>query len=573
MLTIPLLQKMKGYTGAHFVSDVVAGCITAFIAVPQTMAYAQLAGLPAQYGLYSSLLPLLCYALLGSSRTLVVGPAALISLMVASAIAKQAPETPQAYLQVSVNLALLTGLILTLLSALRMGNFANFISRPVITGFTSASALVIAVSQLHLILGIHTPGGMAFTQTLKYLPVHLAQINLTVLSLSGMAFVLLWSGKYFLPVIAQKCHFPAPLSLAASKSAPIIVVIIGTVVVSIFSLNTKQEVSVLGSIPATLPSFNWTLININLWEVLALPAFSIALICFLTSIATGSTLASKNHERVNANQELLALGATNIGAAFMGGLSLAGSVSRSMVNFASGAVSQIANVVSAIVILITVLFLTPYFYYLPQAVLGAIVVMSVLPMIELKNIRQCWRFNRADAISLLVTFVATLLLGVEWGIWAGIGCSLVLFIQRSSQPHIAEVGRADNGHFRNITRLNVETLPNAVFLRIDESLYFANVKHVEDHIMNRCNEDRELEHVVLLFSSVSSIDETALESIKRMIVNLRESGITLHLSDVKGMIRDQLKLTDILDVLAPGKLFYTADEAMRFLQSDKDSCD
>lgn len=563
---LPLLFWLQGYTRTHFISDLIAGCVTAFVAVPQTMAYAQLAGLPAEYGLYSSLLPLLCYALLGSSRTLVVGPAALICLMVASAIAKLAPSTPEAYIQVSVNLALLTGLILMLMSALRLGNFANLISKPVITGFTSASALIIATSQVNLLLGISTPKGMSFIETLTYLPSAALDTNISVLVLSLSAIAVLWSSKSLLPKIASLCRFPPALALAFNKSGPLLAVLLGTILVASLSLDTQRQVSVLGHIPNNLPSLSWSLINIQMWEALALPSFSIALICFLTSISTGATLASKNHERVNANQELLALGVTNVGAALTGTFALAGSVSRSMVNYATGAATQVANIISALIVLLTILFLTPYFYYLPQAVLGAIVIMSVLPMIELSNIKQCWRFNKADAISLLVTFFAALLLGVELGIWAGIGCSIVLFLHRSSQPHIAEVGRAENGYFRNIKRLHVETLPNCVFLRIDESLYFANVQHVENYVMKRCAQAPELEHLVLIFSSVSSFDESALESLENLIVNLRNSGVTLHLSDVKGIIQDQLRLTDIFETLAPGQLFYTADEAMNCLK-------
>ena len=566
-MPVPLVQALKGYSRSHFVSDLVAGCVTAFIAVPQTMAYAQLAGLPAEYGLYSSLLPLICYALFGSSRTLVVGPAALISLMIASAIGQLAPATPEAYMQISVNLAMLVGLILMAMSALRLGSFAKLISSPVITGFTSASALIIAASQLNLVLGVKGEKGATFIDTLVRLPGSLASANTTVILLSVMAFIILWAGKSLLPLIADKLRLPATAAIALNKSGPILAVVAGTLIVALLSLNTTNQVAVLGAIPDSLPSLSWSLINFSLWRELALPAFSIALICFLTSISTGSTLASKDHERVNANQELLALGVTNLSSALTGSFALAGSVSRSMVNYSAGAATQIANVVSACVVLITILFLTPWFYYLPQAVLGAIVIMSVLPMIALNNLRQRWQFNKADAISLLVTFFATLLLGVELGIWAGIACSIILLLQRASHPHIAEVGRAKNGYFRNINRLDVETLPNTIFLRIDESLYFANVQYVESAIMKRCAKHDGLEHLVLIFSSVSFVDESALESLERLIINLKSSGIMLHFSDVKGMVQDKLKLTDIEEKLKPGQMFYTADEAMTFLKA------
>ncbi|MEP2600037.1 MAG: SulP family inorganic anion transporter, partial [Paraglaciecola sp.] len=327
-------------------------------------------------------------------------------------------------------------------------------------------------------------------------------------------------------------------------------------------------IAVIGQIPNSLPTINLDILTFAHWPELAFPAASIALICFLTSIATGVTLASKRREKLNSNQELLALGAANIGSALIGSFALAGSVSRSMVNYASGAVTQVANLVSAAVLVISLLFLTPYLISLPKAILGVIVIMSVLPMIDFKHIRRCWAFNKADAISLLFTFLSSLLLGVEIGIWAGIACSMILFMHRTTHPHIAEVGRAEGGYFRNVNRLNVETQKHSVYLRIDENLFFANVQYIENYIMERCEQNPDVKNLILIFSSVSSIDESALETLETLILNLREAGITLHLSDVKGIIQDKLKLTDILLTLAPGKLFFTADEAMNYLENN-----
>ena len=264
------------------------------------------------------------------------------------------------------------------------------------------------------------------------------------------------------------------------------------------------------------------------------------------------------------------MGAANVSSALVGSFALAGSVSRSMVNYASGAATQIANLISAVVLVISLMFLTPYLFSLPKAVLGVIVIMSVLPMIDFKHIRRCWAFNKADAISLLFTFSSSLLLGVEIGIWAGIACSMILFMHRTTHPHIAEVGRADGGYFRNVNRLNVKTQKNAVYLRIDENLFFANVQYIENYIMERCSQNQEIKHLVLIFSSVSSVDESALDTLETLILNLREADITLHLSDVKGIILDKLKLTDIFATLSPGKLFFTADEAMSYLENNNE---
>ncbi|MFT2091449.1 SulP family inorganic anion transporter [Paraglaciecola sp. 2405UD69-4] len=558
---------LKNYNWNMFVSDCVAGIVTASIALPQSLAYAQLAGFPAEYGLYAAVIPLFLYAFLGSSRTLVVGPAALISLLIGSSINKLAPQTPQEYLSLGVNLTILTGLFLTLLSLLRLGRFTTFISKPVISGFTSASAIVIACSQLPIILGLQPSSGLTFNDALIFTATHLNQTNLAVLSLSTLGIALLWSSKSIFPILLKTIQLKGPVVLALSKSSPVILVILSILVVSHFDMHLDHEIAVIGQVPNSLPSINTDILAFARWPDLALPALSIALICFLTSIATGITLASKNAEKIRPNQELLALGVANIGSGLVGSFAVAGSVSRSMVNFASGAITQMANVISGCVLLLSIIFLTPYLFHLPKAVLGVIVIMSVLPMIEFKHIRRCWVFNKADAISLLFTFFSSLFLGIEIGIWAGIACSIVLFMHRTTHPHIAEVGRADSGYFRNVNRLNVKTQKNAVFLRIDENLFFANIQYIENYILERCAKSQEVTNLVLIFSSISSIDESALDTLEKLIVNLRERGITLHLSDVKGIIQDKLKLTDIFKTLAPGKLFFTADDAMNYIEN------
>ncbi|MBO1256898.1 sulfate permease [Alteromonas sp. 5E99-2] len=557
----------KNYNSSMFVGDCVAGLVTASIALPQSLAYAQLAGFPPEYGLYAAILPLLIYACLGSSRTLVVGPAALISLLIGSSITKLAPQTTQEYINLGANLTILTGLFLSLLSLLRLGSLTTFISKPVISGFTSASAIIIASSQIPIILGLQPNSGLSFKDALLFTGVHLDQTNLAVMALSILGMILLWSSQSLLPALLKKLKLTGPVALALSKSSPVLLIIISIFLVDQFHMQDNYNIAVIGQIPDSLPTINLNILNINRWPELAFPAASIALICFLTSIATGVTLASKRREKLNSNQELLALGAANIGSSLIGSFALAGSVSRSMVNYASGAVTQAANLISAAVLVISLLFVTPYLINLPKAVLGVIVITSVLPMIDFKHIRRCWVFNKADAISLLFTFLSSLFFGVEIGIWAGIACSMVLFIHRTTHPHIAEVGRAEGGYFRNVNRLNVKTQKHTVYLRIDENLFFANVQYIENYIIDRCKQSPEVKHLVLLFSSVNSIDESALETLEALILNLREANITLHLSDVKGIIQDKLKLTDILQILPPGKLFFTADQAMNHLEN------
>lgn len=564
----PLITQLKNYDFEKFTGDLIAGLVTAFIAVPQCMAYAHLAGLPAEYGLYCSLLPLIIYAILGSSRTLVVGPAAIISIMIANTLTSLAPETPEQAIEYSVNLSLLTGLFLLLFSLLRLGKFTNFISKPVINGFTSASAIVIILSQLPLILGIEKTNGLSLPEIF----IKVGEANIIVIFISLSAFLLLWLSKSYFLSISTYFRFPPPLRQAVSKSGPVLAIIVGSFLVFYFDLVESHSVKVVGEVPSGLPSLSISLFNPALWPDLLLPASSIALICFLTSLAVGITMAAKDNKRINSNQELMALGMANIGSALTGTFAVAGSISRSMTNHVSGANTQVANVVSALIVLISLLFFTDFFYFLPRAVLGALVIMAVLPMVNIKNIYQCWIFNKSDAISLLTTLIAVLILGMEVGIWVGVACSIISLVYRSSQPHIAVLGRVHNSeHFRNLNRFDVETLEIGTFIRVDESLYFANIQHIENFVLQHCISHPKLRHVVLVFNSVNFVDESALETLKGMIENLLSMNITLHLSEVKGVVNDQLKLTELYDKLFPGKVFFTTSDAMLYIKMLKSS--
>jgi SulP family sulfate permease len=560
---IPLFYQLQGYDVESFISDFIAGLVTAFIAIPQCMAYANLAGLPAEYGLYCSLFPLIVYAFLGSSRTLVVGPAAIISLMIANTLTNLAPETSEQAIEYAVNLSLLTGFFLLIFSVFRLGKLTNFISKPVINGFTTASVIVIIVSQLHLILGIEKLNGLSFSDLFS----QIYDANTIVIFLSLSAFIVLWLSKSYFYKISLYLNFSPPLRQAFSKSGPVLAVILGSTLVFYFDLAEVHSVKVVGNVPSGLPSFSISLFKPILWPDLLLPASSIALICFLTSLAVGMTMATKDNKRIDSNQELMALGMSNVISAFTGTFAVAGSISRSMTNYVSGAKTQVANIISAIIVMIALIFFTDLFYFLPNSVLGVIVIMSVIPMIDVVRIHQCWVFNKADACSLLTTLIGVLVFGVEYGIWIGVVCSMILLVYRSSKPHIAVLGKVHNSdHFRNTTRLDVETLEIASFLRIDESLYFANIQHVENFIMKHFVQYPKLRHVVLVFNSVNFVDESALETLKKMINKLSSMNVTLHLSEVKGVVNDQLKLTDLYEKLAPGKVFYTTSDAMLYIK-------
>lgn len=562
----PLAQWLKSYHKQDFISDFIAGLIATIIMVPQGMAYALLAGVPAEYGLYCAILPSFFYAVLGSSRSLSVGPAALISIMVASSVGALAPENELEYLTYAVNISFLTGVFLLLMRLFRLGSMTNFISLPVISGFTSASAIIILTSQLKHILGISIPTGLGFWETIVALSHQVNDINVTTLVMGVFACIGLW---YFKNIFARHIKL-LPLNplveQALSKSGPMFIVLASAYIVYVGQLNNLSQVNVVGTIPEGFPSLQIWQLDVNLWQQLALPSLLIALMCFVTSISVGTKLASKRKERINANQELLALGVANVISGLSGTFALAASMSRSAVNHSAGAQTTIASIVCAAGVLITLLFLTPFFYYLPLAVLGAIVVMSVVSMIEFEQVSRCWRVNRTDAYSLIATFFTVLILGIEIGISVGILGSVILVVYRASHPHMAVVGRVGNSeHFRNIKRHQVKTEQEILAIRVDESIYFSNVQCIEEFILSKAKSSPVIKHIVLIFSSVSFVDTTALDAFESMKDNLDTLSIRLHLAEVKGPVMDQLEQTRFIEQLKPGRVFFTTDDAFKAL--------
>lgn len=563
---LPLAHWLKSYNKQDFISDFIAGLIATIIMVPQGMAYALLAGVPAEYGLYCAILPSFFYAILGSSRSLSVGPAALISIMIASSVGALSPANDMEYLTYAVNISFLSGSFLLIMRLLRLGSMTNFISLPVISGFTSASAIIILTSQLKHILGISIPSGLGLADTLMLLIEQFPVINYTTLIIGISACFGLWYFKNYFPRHIKLLSLNPLFEQALAKAGPMFIVLISAYIIFAWQLNNTHQVNVVGSIPEGFPSFQLGILDIHLWRELALPSLLIALMCFVTSISVGTKLASKRKERINANQELLALGAANLVSGLSGSFALAASMSRSAVNHSAGAKTTIASIVCAAGVLVTLLFLTPYFYYLPLAVLGAIVVMSVVSMIELEQVERCWRVNKTDAYSLIATFLTVLVFGIEIGISVGILGSVILVVYRASHPHMAVVGRVGNSeHFRNIKRHQVQTDQEILAIRVDESIYFSNVQCIEDYILSKAKSAPEIKHIVLIFSSVSFVDTTALDAFEAMQLKLQEASILLHLAEVKGPVMDQLEQTPFIEQLKPGQVFFTTDDAFKQL--------
>jgi SulP family sulfate permease len=563
MSFFPIFSWLKTYSRADFNGDLFAGVITAILLVPQGIAFALLAGLPPQFGLYASILPPLIYAVLGTSRTLSVGPVSIAAIMIASAL--QLPEVSALGnpLQSAVILSAESGTILLVMAIFRMGGLVNFISHPVLTGFTSGAALLIIGSQLPQTLGLKTPTcgfDVVCYQT------YLQATNSTTLLLSGVALALLLFFGKPLAWILNLLRFSPALITAVGKCGALVTVAFTTFAVGNWNLNA-QHVAVVGEISAGLPHLSFDFVDVEKWKILASPASFIALIAYVESVAIAKVVANLRSEKIDPNQELIALGFANFATAISGGMPVAGGFSRTMVNFAAGARTQIAMVIAAIILSVAVLFFTAWFQNIPKAALAVIILVAVIPLVKFKSIIHTWQYDRGDGIAELVTLISVLILGIEEGITLGIFLTFASYLRKASHPHIAVVGRLPNTkHFRNIKRHNVETWEHLLLIRIDENITFANINFVEAFIETQLQNAPTVKHIVLIFTSVSDIDMTAIEALEQLNNSLKNIGITLNFAEIKGFLLDKLQRSDLFTHLN-GQLFFDAEEAITKLNS------
>ena len=570
----PISQTLASYNRDDFSGDITAGIIVAIMLIPQSMAYALLAGLPPQSGLYASILPLMAYALFGTSKTLAVGPVAIVSLMVASTLAPLAALGSELYVSYAIMLALLSGVFLLLLGLLRIGFVVNFMSHPVIAGFTSAAALIIGFSQFKHLLGISLERTYLIPKILMQAFEKISDISIATVLLSAMTIGLLLFRSSLCKTLLARGWITKTIAEYLPRAMPLVVAVIGTVVTWALSLSQNAGVKIVGGVPAGLPPFKLPLIDLDIALELLPAAILISIVGFLESVSVAKSLASKRRQKVIANQELIGLGAANIGAAMTGAYPVTGGFSRSVVNFNAGAQTPIAAIFTAILIAIVLLLFTPLLYYMPKAVLAGIIVVAIGTLVDFKAFKHAWAYNKADGLSFLLTFLAVLAFGVEIGILSGIAVSLGLYLWRTSKPHIALVGRVGKTeHFRNVLRHDVRTYEKLVLLRVDESLYFANMAFLEDRILLYVADNPLVENLVLICSAVNTIDASALDSMVQLIQRLKDSGVTLHLAEVKGPVMDNLKRVRFLDDLAPGKVFLSTFDATDALCNDGKGCD
>lgn len=561
----PILDWGSAYRPADLSGDLVAALIVTVMLIPQSLAYALLAGVPPEVGLYASILPLAIYALFGSSRTLSVGPVAIVSLMTAAAIGKLGLSDSLQVIAAATALALLSGAILIAMGVLRLGFIANYLSHPVISGFITASGILIAASQLKHLLGIPLHGH-TLTEIALSLWENIIQTNLTTLAIGlGATAFLVWV-RDGLARVLRRLRVPAGLVGPLAKTGPVLAILVTTWAAWQFDL-ASTGVALVGVVPSGLPSLSIPQFDADLWQALIGSATLISLIGFVESVSVAQTLAAKRRQRIEPDQELIGLGASNVASAVSGGIPVTGGFSRSVVNFDAGARTPAAGLLTAVGIALAALYLTPFLMFLPKATLAATIIVAVLTLVDLHVLPRAWRYSRADFSAVLATMVLTLFVGVEVGVATGVVLSLVLFIHKTAHPHIAEVGLVPGGeHFRNILRHTVQTDPKILTLRIDQSLYFANARMMEDRIYARVIGDPELRHVILMFSAVNEVDLSALETLETINARLRDLDLTMHLSEVKGPVMDRLQRSSFLDELS-GQIFLSQYDAFHTLQA------
>jgi sulfate permease, SulP family len=546
---LPLLATLRGYDARTLRSDLFAGVTTAVMLVPQGMAYAMLAGLPPIYGLYASLAPVVVYALFGTCRQLSVGPVAIDSLLVAAGVGALAAAGSEQYLGLAILLALMVGVLQVAMGLGRLGFLVNFLSRPVIAGFMAAAALVIMAAQVPHLLGLPLAPTQEVHLVVYEIAQHLGAVNVPTLVLGVVSVVLL--------VALARLSPKVPRALA--------VVVLGTVAAAALELD-DAGVAVVGAVPAGLPHPAWPSFEMSAVASLFPIALTIAFVGFIEAIAVGQRMGRGAGYEVEANRELVALGLANVAASLTRGFPVTGGLSRTLVNAQAGAKTSVAGFVTAGAVALTLVILTPSFRYLPKAVLAAIIVTAVAGLIDLREVRRLWRVKRADLAMMAVTFAATLALGIETGILVGVGTSVVVFVARTTRPHVAVLGRVpgSGGAYRNIKRFpGAETVPGVLAVRLDAQFYFGNVNFLKETLQRLEREMGEpLCAVVIDASGVNQIDSSAEAALREILSDYRARGVRLLMATVKGPVGDVLARSGFLDELGRENITLRVEDAM-----------
>jgi sulfate permease, SulP family len=563
---LPILTWGAEYSRRTLANDLIVAAIVTVMLIPQSLAYALLAGLPPQIGLYASMAPLVLYAIFGTSRTLAVGPVAVASLMTAAAAAQVATQGTPEYLGAAVALAMVSGLLLLAMGLARVGFLANFLSHPVISGFITASGIQIAAGQLGPVLGIKAEGENLI-DLVASLWHDLGAVNpyTAVIGFASLGF-LFWVRRSLKPLLRGAGVGERTADVLA-KVGPAAAIVVATAAVWGLDLPARG-VRIVGTVPQGLPSLALPPFDAALWTTILVPALLISIVGYVESISVALTLAAKRRQRVDPDQELIALGASNVGAAISGGFPVTGGFARSVVNFEAGAETPAAGAFTAVGIALATLFLTPLLFFLPNATLAATIIVAVLSLVDLGALKRTYAYSGTDFAAMAATILVTLAEGVEAGLIAGVGLSIFLHLYNTSRPHVAVVGQIPGtATFRNVTRHAVVTDPEILSLRVDESLYFPNARFLEDCVNDAVAANPAVRHVILECPAVNAIDASGLESLEAINRRLADGGITFHLSEVKGPIMDRLQRSHFLHELT-GKVHLRHYDAVASIKPD-----
>lgn len=539
---IPAYDWIKNYDRKDLSGDISAGFIVAIMLIPQGMAYAMLAGLPPVIGLYASTIPLLIYALFGSSRHLALGPVAMVSLLVYSGVSPLATPNTNEYISLVLLLMLMVGMIQFLLGVFRLGFLVNFMSQAVISAFTSAAAIIIAFSQLGNLLGLSIENKQVFLVVLE-IAKKIKETNILALSI-GLGSILL--------LLLLKRH-------AKKFPGPLLVVVLSTFVVYGFQLQ-DLGLSIVGEVPRGLAKGSIPLISLERILDLLPAALTISFIAFMESIAMAKAIARRENYKIEPNKELIGLGLANVGGAFFSGYPVTGGFSRSAVNYQAGARTPLATMITALLIMLSLLFFTSFFYYLPQAVLAAIIILAVYSLIDFKEASYLFSLNKIDGWTWIITFTATLFIGIEGGILIGITFSLLSLIGRSAYPNLVELGFVkDKNSFRNIKKYDEAIREEEmIVLRLDGSLYFANIGRLEEQVCRKVCEKQAAKWVILDFSGVNYTDSFALRGLKELMKTCQEKrGVKFSFTRLKGPVMDQFKRANLISLYGKDKHYPT----------------
>lgn len=561
-----LFDMLAGYDRRQALADGTAGVITAILLVPQAMAYALLAGLPAQYGLYAAIVPPVVYAVFGTSRTLAVGPVAVAALMVADALSGYAANEGE-WIEGAIVLSAEVGLLLLIAGLLGLGRLIAFVSHPVLSGFTSAAALLILISQGGALLGIEITRGTAPVM-LEALIARASAIDPATAGTAAAAVLALLLARTPARRGLEAMGMTRDTAQLLTRTAPLLIVVAATVVIALIAGSGEPPVAVVGTIPGGMPTPGVGLFEASGWVTLLPSAALIALIGYVESMTVARVLAARRRERVDPTRELVALGLANAGSALAGTMPVAGGFSRSVVNFEAGARTQVAAIITAALVAVVAVWFTGWFETLPRAVLAAIIVVAVAQLINFREAVSIMRFDRGDGITLAVTFVTVLLFGIEPGLVAGITLSLLIYVWRTSRPHMAIVGRVPGTeHYRNILRHDVERHPGTVIVRVDENIYFANTDAIRRFLLDALEQSDDPRYLVLAMTSVSYVDSSGLSLLENLDTELQLRGIELHLTEVKGPVADRLSRVTALEPLFAERVHLSLERAVQRLEA------